>query len=244
MAPATDAAVGRDGSAMVGGRRFRWSALAVLGVLFGATAFSGLVPGRPPTVVAACPVAGAVDVVLDPGHGGVDPGALNEPFGLVEKELTLAVAEQAAAILRARGHAVALTRTDGDTGLGNSERGAIANACGARAFVSIHFNSFDDPVVNYTKSFWGVQAKDQAFSRVMDATLFAALQPGTDLADGGVEEFESGALLRATMPSTLVETVFLSNPDEAARLANPDGARLARIAAAIAAGVEAWLAGS
>lgn len=43
------------------------------------------------------------------------------------------------------------------------------------------------------------------------------------------------------MPGTLVETVFLSNPEEAARLADPGGARLDAIAAAIASGVEGSL---
>ncbi len=222
------------------GQHFRGQRWVVLAVLFGLTLLGGLAAGRRPPAV-ACPVAGPVTVVLDPGHGGIDPSALNDAYGLVERDLTLAVAERAAAILRARGHTVALTRSDNATALGNSERGDVANACGARLFVSIHFNSFTQPEVNYTKTFWGVREKDEAFSQTMNATLVAALAPGTNLSDGDVEEFGTGSLLRALMPGTLVETVFLSNPEEAARLADPGGARLDAIAAAIASGVEGSL---
>lgn len=222
------------------GRGVRWQGWAALAVLVGLTLLGGLAAERrsPPVL---CPVAGPVTVMLDPGHGGIDPGALNEAYGLVERDLALAVAERTATLLRASGHTVALTRSDNATALGNSERGELANACGARLFVSIHFNSFTEPEVNYTKTFWGVQEKDEAFSRTMNETLAAALGPGTNLTGGGVDELGTGSLLRAVMPGTLVETVFLSNPEEAARLADPGGSRLDAIATAIAAGVEGSL---
>ena len=198
-------------------------------------------PPRPGDDGAVCPTAGGAVVVLDPGHGGVDPGALNPTYGLAEADLNLAIAERVAAILRAGGRTVALTRADGLTTLGNSERGAIANACGAEVFVSIHLNSFTSPEVNYAKSFWGRAGKDLAFAGAVQAALTAGLAPGTDLTDGGTEQFESGALLRAAMPAVLVEAAFLTNPAEAARLADPSGARLDQIARAVAAGVEGWL---
>jgi hypothetical protein len=75
----------------------------------------------------------------------------------------------------------------------------------------------------------------------MQAALLTGLQPGTDLGDGGTEQFENGGLLRAQMPAALVEAVFLSHPAEAARLAAPDGVRLEQIAQAITAGVRDWL---
>ena len=192
------------------------------------------------TGIPRCPVRAAT-VVLDPGHGGNDPGAVNEAAGLVERDLTLDIAERAAALLRADGYGVALTRRDNETALGNSERGRIANACGALAFVSIHLNSFSEPEPNYAKTFWGVEDKDAAFAAAMQGVLAAELRPGTDLGDSGTEQFESGALLRARMPAALLEPVFLSNPAEAARLADPSGARLDQIAEAIVRGVEDWL---
>ncbi|HEV2106624.1 MAG TPA: N-acetylmuramoyl-L-alanine amidase [Thermomicrobiales bacterium] len=187
----------------------------------------------------ACPVPRGAAIVLDPGHGGEDPGALNA--GLVEAELTLAIARRTADLLRGNGLSVALTRDDMESTLGNSERGRIANACDASVFVSIHLNSFDDPSVNYVKTFWAIEEKDLAFAQVMQSAQAAALQPGTNLSDGGMDVFESGALLTAGMPSALTESVFLSNPEEARRLADPAGARLEQIARAIASGIVMWL---
>ena len=208
--------------------------VAALLVLTGLGVLVVRLAGTGPT----CPVRTAA-VVLDPGHGGDDPGAVNEAAGLVERDLVLVISRRAAALLRADGHGVALTRDDAATFLGNSERGRIANACGAWAYVSVHLNSFGEPEPNYAKTFWGIAEKDLAFAQAMQAALVAELRPGTDLGDSGVEQLENGGLLRARMPAVLVEPVFLSNPDEAARLA--DGDRLDRIARAIARGVDDWL---
>lgn len=79
-------------------------------------------------------------VVIDPGHGGKDPGASGVD-GLQEKDLTLAVAKRLAALLRAGpGIEVALTRSD-DRYLTLEERTGFANAQGADLFVSVHGNA-------------------------------------------------------------------------------------------------------
>jgi len=187
----------------------------------------------------ACPVAGGARVVLDPGHGGSDSGAtatLANGSVLREKDLNLDVANRAASFLTAQGVSVALTRY-GDTALGNSERGDIANACGASVLVLIHFNASSDSAINYTKTFWGKKRKDLDFSTHMNAALAAGI---SGVANGGVGQFAHGALLQATMPSTLAETVFLSNPAEAERLGDGTGARQREIAAALAAGIASW----
>jgi N-acetylmuramoyl-L-alanine amidase len=220
----------------------RWSrlgTLVVLVVLVGLTALGVLISRRAGNVP-RCPVRTAA-VVLDPGHGGEDPGATNDGAGLVERDLTLTIARRTAALLRADGYGVALTRDDDATTLANSPRGLIANACGALAYVSIHLNSFTEPDPNYAKVFWGIETKDRSFAEAMRAALVAGLSPGTNLDDGGIEQLENGGLLRARMPAALVEPVFLSNPTEAARLTAGDGVRLEQIAGAIARGVEAWL---
>ena len=221
--------------------RRRAGALAALVVLVAVAVAIAVVVERVGPERAVCPGRDSAAVVLDPGHGGNDPGAVNEAAGLVERDLTLVIARRVASILEADGYAVALTRDDNATTLGNSARGRIANACGALVFVSIHLNSVSDPDPNHTLALWATERKDLAFARVMQATLAGALRPGTNLGDGGVREFESGALLRARMPAALVEAVFVSNPEEAARLAEGTSARRDEIAAAIAAGVEAWL---
>lgn len=101
-----------------------------------------LVEARKPAPLALPAVSGARDperplVVIDPGHGGGDPGALS-PFGSREKDMTLAIAkairDDLAASARVR---VALTRED-DRAVSLPQRYEIARRLGADLFISIH----------------------------------------------------------------------------------------------------------
>ena len=78
-----------------------------------------------------CPHPGA-RVMLDPGHGGDDPGAINDAAGLVERELVLDIARRTQARLEQAGYSVALTRSDPTTGYANTPRGQMANLCRRR----------------------------------------------------------------------------------------------------------------
>jgi N-acetylmuramoyl-L-alanine amidase len=187
---------------------------------------------------AQCPVPRA-DVVLDPGHGGEEPGAANPAFGIVERDLNLDTANRTAALLRDRGLIVALTREDNVTGMSTWQRGRIANACNARVFVSVHHNSVSDPVPNHVLTLYA-DASDIPFAQAMEDAMAASLATG-NIYDGGLRQLRNGGMIAAKMPAALVEPVFLSNPEEAARLAAPDGARRQQIAAAIAAGITGWL---
>lgn len=91
--------------------------------------------GWPDGARAAMPVPAPPVVVLDPGHGGRDPGAV--VAGVREKEVTLQVAHMLAAALRDRGLAVVLTRTD-DRFVPLPERVEIARAAGAALLLSLH----------------------------------------------------------------------------------------------------------
>ena len=78
-------------------------------------------------------------MVIDPGHGGDDVGA-QSPTGVMEKEVTLAVARRLARILESRGRAVRLTR-DGNQGRALTDRTALANRLDATVFISLHANA-------------------------------------------------------------------------------------------------------
>ncbi|HEU5430957.1 MAG TPA: N-acetylmuramoyl-L-alanine amidase [Thermomicrobiales bacterium] len=218
-----------------------WLSAAAIGALAVAVVAAGALASLLPSDVPRCP--GGAWVVLDPGHGGDDPGATNDAAGLVERDLALDIANRAADLLRQAGYGVALTRSDDRTGMANTPRGRIANACHALAYVSVHLNSFDQPEPNYARTLWGVAAKDEAFAETMEAALLSGLAPGTDLGDGGLDQLENGGLLTARMPAVMVEPVFLSNPAEARRLSDPSGARRQAIAQAIADGVDGWFRG-
>jgi N-acetylmuramoyl-L-alanine amidase len=78
-------------------------------------------------------------IVLDPGHGGTDPGAMGRR-GLIEKDVALAIAKELRKNLTDRGFEVVMTRED-DRTLSLEERTAIAEGSGADVFVSIHVNA-------------------------------------------------------------------------------------------------------
>ena len=80
-------------------------------------------------------------IVLDPGHGGTDPGAVNGRYK--EAEAALGIANKIADKLKAKGHRVVLTRTK-DQALLLQQRCDISNAAKADAFISIHCNSAEN----------------------------------------------------------------------------------------------------
>ncbi len=95
---------------------------------------------------------GVRKIIIDPGHGGKDPGAV--AFGLKEKNLVLAISKQLAAILRAKyGYEVKLTRTD-DTFIPLEERTAIANTEQADLFVSVHINAHPNASVRGIETYY------------------------------------------------------------------------------------------
>lgn len=99
---------------------------------------------QPPPPRAATPARRALTVAIDPGHGGVDPGAAHG--GLMEKTLTLAHAKALRAALEARGWRAVLTRDD-DGFLGLAARVAKARAMGADVLVSLHADAVPQPEV-------------------------------------------------------------------------------------------------
>jgi N-acetylmuramoyl-L-alanine amidase len=82
---------------------------------------------------------GQAPIVIDPGHGGDDHGAISRT-GVREKDLVLAIARQLASALASRGHVVRLTRA-GDESRALTDRAALANRLEASVFVSLHANA-------------------------------------------------------------------------------------------------------
>ncbi|MFT3914794.1 MAG: N-acetylmuramoyl-L-alanine amidase [Anaeromyxobacteraceae bacterium] len=106
--------------------------------------------------LALCLCAGrapAYVVVVDPGHGGEQEGALS-PTGDREKDLSLAIARRTAAKLKKAGVKVVLTRT-GDISVPLANRAAVANALRADLFVSIHLNSM--PTAEQRRTYAGLE---------------------------------------------------------------------------------------
>lgn len=162
-------------------------------------------------------------VVLDPGHGGDDPGAIG-PAGLKEKDVNLAIASRVAEVLDGSGIKVVLTR-QGDEGVGLKERANVANKVGAEVFVSIHANAAYNPSTGGTATYI-YTASDAYLGLQRGAPLYLAqllqeeLVHALGLRNAGIFE-ESFAVLRyAQVPAALVEVAFISNPIEERLLAD------------------------
>ncbi len=199
-------------------------------------------------------------VVLDPGHGGSDPGASVD--GTDEKSLALALARLVADELahRSRIHAV-LTRSD-DRDLSQEERAEVANRAGVDAVVSLHFEALPAPEARGTTAWcapaamgsgsaaatrmagllvllpWREAAVDRAVeSRGLAESLTSSLER-RGFGPSSVRERLPLALVGVQTPGVLLDCGTLTNPDERARLLSPDG--LKALAAAIADGLLAW----
>ncbi|WP_328793830.1 N-acetylmuramoyl-L-alanine amidase [Heliomicrobium undosum] len=178
-------------------------------------------------------------VIIDPGHGGFDPGALG-PTGLREADVNLAVAKRVANLLSPSVQAV-LTR-DGDTSPGTDvntdlqARATIANGAGADYFVSIHCNAADSPAANGTEVYcYKFGGKGEQLARAIAGFLVPAL----GLRDRGVKEANFYVLRRTVMPAVLIELAFITNTVEESLLRSP--LFQAKAAEAIAQGIRAFL---
>ncbi|MEZ6017887.1 MAG: N-acetylmuramoyl-L-alanine amidase [Planctomycetota bacterium] len=190
---------------------------AVLGIA-ALAAFSTLEP-TPATPRPGSPYR----VVIDPGHGGTDPGAVAN--GLTEKVLNLEVALRlrdlldldTADPLGGGEWDVRLTRTT-DVTVSLADRVTLANTWPADRFVSIHHNAFSSSAANGTETFSyaaGTISADLR-DRVQEELLL-----GLGLADRGSKTANFYVLRETTMPASLSEGGFLTSPIDASVLASP-----------------------
>jgi N-acetylmuramoyl-L-alanine amidase len=184
-------------------------------------------------------------IVIDPGHGGANPGTTSVLDGRLEKEFTLDWAKRLAPLLETNGWKVFLTRTS-DVYVTNADRVVFAEARHADLFISLHFNStpnrdkktggletycitptgmpstltrgFSDP--------WAEQLPNNAFDaqnlqlavRIHDAVLRAM-----GIEDRGVRHSRFETVLRGqNRPAILIEGGYLSNPAEAKKIESPE----------------------
>lgn len=185
-----------------------------------------VVPEKPIPQVVNYRTTGGISgkiIVLDPGHGGSDPGAIG-PTGLQEKQVTLPIAEYLKSILEAKGAKVILTRTTdvdvyGPHASGVDELQArvnVANGNQADAFMSIHINSFSNPNVGGIATYY-FDGSDQSKKLASSVQGQIAEHSGFN-GDRGIQPGNLYVLRHSLMPSILVELGFISNPTEEGHL--------------------------
>ncbi|MDD4168758.1 MAG: N-acetylmuramoyl-L-alanine amidase [Desulfotomaculaceae bacterium] len=162
-------------------------------------------------------------IVIDPGHGGLDPGALGTT-GIHEKDMVLEVSKKLALILQEAGAEAVLTReTDRDLSdpvadysyqakiQDLSRRVELANSRNADIFVSVHVNSFSDPREDGPQTFsqpGSAESKKLAQAIQFEFNRFLA-NPGRE-----AKQVDYFANRMTKMPSTIVEIGFITNPKE------------------------------
>ncbi len=226
-------------------------------------------------------VSRMITIMLDPGHGGEDPGAIGRG-GSREKDVTLQVAKR----LKARidnepAMRAALTR-DGDFFIPLGQRVQKARRVQADLFVSVHADAFIKPTARGSSVFvlsengasssaarWLAQKENSAdliggvnlgvkdpylAKTLLDLSQTATINDSTKVASavlgelgrintlhkGQVEQAGFAVLKAPDIPSILVETAFISNPDEEARLT--DDAYQEQLAEAILNGIKRYFA--
>jgi N-acetylmuramoyl-L-alanine amidase len=184
-------------------------------------------------------------IVIDAGHGGTDPGAVNMRLNLRECDVALEYAQRVAQILSDAGHHVVMTR-GADSFVYLADRACISNVWKADLFLSIHCNSAKNweaaGIEVWTSP--GQSESDLCATELLGAIAqaFPDRRLRADMADGDPDrEARFYVLVHTSAPAVLIETGFLSNDEEAAWLADADTA--ANYAQAIANGVLSWAAG-
>lgn len=169
-------------------------------------------------------------IVIDPGHGGIDPGAVG-PTNLYESHVSWRIAYMVADILMRYGIEIIFTRA-GDTRVSLDKRVEIANNSKADYFVSIHINSATNPAATGTETFaYRAGTEGDRLAHSIQKNLVQAI----GLADRGVK-YNSLQVTRDTkMPVALVEVAFINNPAEEQLLKNDEF--LERAAVGIAKGI-------
>ena len=182
-------------------------------------------------------------ICLDPGHGGTDPGAVNEDYELEEADINLDVAIALEGLLVKEGKAtVVMTRTDNDTYMTNSDRYTFCNAEGADILVSVHTNSTIKTSLNGSMALY-FHDDDWALAKAIYDVMYRDLEdtaPDDNFTDWGLSHFASGVLMRSDMPAAIMEPLCMSYAPEAKLLdvsATVTGSRRWQIAQAIYAGV-------
>lgn len=161
-------------------------------------------------------------IVIDAGHGGFDPGAIGGG-GVLEKDVNLAISQRVAAMLRQVGANVVETRTTDDA-LAESKRQdtyrrvEIAEDNQAGLFITIQANSIPQRQYRGAQVFFAAgSAEGQGLSESIQQSLSQVLQ-NTNRVAKSIENIY--VVNKLAIPSIVVETGFLSNPDEELLLAD------------------------
>ena len=186
-------------------------------------------------------------IFVDAGHGGTDPGASGN--GLVEKDITLDIANRLRTQLQNLGATVRMSRTS-DTAVSIDSRINASNSFGANIFVSIHCNSASSTSANGIETLVGDKASQNTIKLAQQVSARLASRLGASLRSGiatGVKRApaDTGRYVKVVDPAhnkawaILPEILFLSNANDATKLKSATNRQAA--AEAIASGINLFV---
>lgn len=175
-------------------------------------------------------------VVIDPGHGGDDVGAIGAS-GRYEKDFTLLIAQNVQKLLEAEPLIEVFMTREEDEFLSQTSRFRPQFAIEKEAdlFVSIHGNTFDDPTVRGTETYYY-----HSHSRQFAETIQEYVVNATQFRDRGTKKESFFVLSETEMPAALIEVGYLTNAEEESEMWDNDFQD--RVAQAIVEGIKAYAA--
>ena len=180
-------------------------------------------------VIPAVPASDRPRIIIDPGHGGHDPGTIGIG-GVQEKDIILPISLDVAEILQKQDIEVIMTR-DSDYFISLQGRTDMANNIDADLFVSIHANaiSLSRPDVN------GLETYYYQNGRRLAEMIHWSILGGVEIDNRNIRRARFYVLRHSAMPAVLLEVGFLTGEIDSVRLQDPDHRR--RMAEAIADGI-------
>ncbi len=184
------------------------------------------------TLLVLASTSEAQHIVIDPGHGGTDPGGTGN--GMEEKDIVLDVSLRFSKLLEedtmdttgGGSWTVSLSRST-DVFIPLASRSSFANSMGADRFMSIHANAFGDPQANGTETFSSSENGDGARLReLVQEEIIAAW----GLRNRGNKTANFSVLRNTAMPAELHELGFITNTTDVAKLGSPEERQLAAVA--------------
>jgi len=172
--------------------------------------------------------AGARTIVIDPGHGGSDCGAIRD--NITEKEITLDISKRVQEILIKQGFNVQMTR-DVDETVSLQERVEFSESIQPDVFISVHVNSSEKPAITGIETHYYRQE-----SLSLAQTIHASMVSNINANNRGLFKSKFYVINHTTAPAILVEIGFLSNAEEREELISEK--RREATAKAIAEGVQ------
>lgn len=168
-------------------------------------------------------------ITIDPGHGGSDSGAIG-PNGIMEKDVAFKIAMNVAQRLKDAGARVFLTRK-GDNDVAKNlpasdveelqARVDVANESESDAFLSIHLDAFTSPKAQGTSGWHYVDGSDE--SKILADSIKKRVVENLKTVDRGTKSSNFYVVKHTTMPATLLEVAFLSNPEEEQMINSAEG---------------------